>query len=657
MTLLLPGALVVLFAFNAGGFFPGAPAMVSVGLAVILAVRLLLRRTLAPVTPMVALCIGALALYAGWTLASASWSHSSWRAVVEYDRSLLYLLVLLLFASVGTGTRDLKWMVRGLGLGIFVVCAAALTSRLLPDLVSTPSSYIDNRLSYPVTYWNTLGLLAAIGTILALYLTTSRDEPRSLRVIGAALAPIFLTTLFFTFSRGANLGGAVGLVTYIGFARPKSLVGGLSATVPASIPVLIAAYNSEALVGDHPTGRIAVAQGHHVAFVLVISVILAGAVRALILVGEPRFDRLRQRLRVPPQHRRQTRTAIGVTVVIALLTTAAAVDAPSYLSHQFDRFVSGQSPGTPGDPKTRLTDPAGKSRLELWDVALKDGFEPEKLAGQGAGTFQLVWAKNRDVLFDGNRTARDAHSLYVETLSDLGIVGLVLVLVFVGAALGGLIRLIPGPDRCTYAALTAIMTTWVIHAGIDWDWEMPVATAWVFAIGGAALAKPSARPKFTLQLGPSRTKRVVLAAAVLALAVTPARIAVSQWQLDVSFDAFAQDDCPRAIDSALDSASTLDMRPDPFEIIGYCDSRLDRSDLAIPAMMSAIQRDPMNWRLRYGLAVVQGAAGLDPRAAAQDALRLNPLGPLPRDLARRTRTSSPTDWKRAADRAVFPGAL
>ena len=45
-----------------------------------------------------------------------------------------------------------------------------------------------------------------------------------------------------------------------------------------------------------------------------------------------------------------------------------------------------------------------------------------------------------------------------------------------------------GPDRPIYAALFAVLLAWAIHAGMDWDWEMPVVTLVFFLLGGFALA-------------------------------------------------------------------------------------------------------------------------------------------------------------------------
>src|ERR1035441_513950 len=103
--MLLPGALIVFTGFNAGGYFPATPALAALLLAQILLVMIMQSRHpfegLAPVT---LVAIAALGCYALMTLLSASWSHSTSRALIEFDRAWLYLLILVLFGTVRAST-------------------------------------------------------------------------------------------------------------------------------------------------------------------------------------------------------------------------------------------------------------------------------------------------------------------------------------------------------------------------------------------------------------------------------------------------------------------------------------------------------------------------------------------------------------------------
>ncbi|MDQ3645107.1 MAG: hypothetical protein M3356_06345, partial [Actinomycetota bacterium] len=194
---------------------------------------------------------------------------------------------------------------------------------------------------------------------------------------------------------------------------------------------------------------------------------------------------------------------------------------------------------------------------------------------------------------------------------------------------------------------------WAVHAGIDWDWEMPAVTAWFFAAGGLALARG---PRLEAAGGRRlpNLPRIGLALGALLLAVVPAQIMFSEARLDESRAAFVRGDCARAVDSALGSIDALGVRADPYVILGYCDVRLGLPDLAVRAMDGAVARDPGNWETHYGRALVLGAAGRDPRAAARRALMLNPLAPLAREAVRAFDTDDSQTWRRRALEAPLP---
>jgi hypothetical protein len=639
--LFLPGALVVFLSFNAGGYFPGTPALVAVFLLLCLAARMLAaERPFEGFTPALGICAAALCLYALWTLISGSWSDSTWRALVEFDRALLYLAVLVFFGSFRrTGSR-VRWMTRGIALGILLVCTVALISRVLPEVWPTTPNLGANRLSYPLTYWNGLGLLGSIGTILGIHFASSRSEPPAVRVAAAAAMPILVTTVFFTLSRGSILAGAIGLVVYLPLARPRALVGGLLATVPPSVVALVVSYNADHLTGQNPTSSAAVSEGHDVATVLVACVVVAAVLRLVLLALDAQMDRLRP----PPEIRRPLLASIATAAVIVAVGLVAALHVPSYVSDQYDGFVNGTTVSS--SSKSRLSDPGNNGRVDQWKVAVNHGFDPSKLDGQGGGTFELVWDRDRPTKL-ANLTVHDGHSLYVETLSDLGAVGFVLVLAFVLTILYGFAARLGGPNRTLYAALFAAGVAWALHAGVDWDWEMPAVTLWFFAMGGAALGAPTRRLHITSS--PPLLARAGICVAVLLLAVVPARVAISQGKMNQAVQTFLRDgDCPRVIQQADDATSVVGSRPDAYRLKGYCQARLGRTSEAVSSMQKAVDRDPDNWEYRYSLSVAQAAAGMDPRPAAGEALRLDPLESATNDLARRFAGTDRGAWRSQA---------
>ncbi|MBX5470006.1 MAG: O-antigen ligase family protein [Thermoleophilaceae bacterium] len=638
LLLLLPGALTVYLAFNAGGFFPTAPGIAACALAI----ALVLRVTVAPrpfegFGPWAATAAAATGLLCVWVLVSSAWSDAPGRAVLELSRGLLYLFAFVLFASLARVHSRLSWGVRGLAAGIYVVCGAGLITRIAPDVWPVSPNVANNRLSYPITYWNALGLLAAVGIVLCLHLACSEREPRAARVLGAAALPALGTTLLFTFSRGGIAATAVAVVAYLALGRPRALATGVLASAPVTAIALKAAYDADRLSTYTPTGPEAVHQGHHVALAVGLCTAAGLLLRAVMLMLD---DRLAW-VRLSSGARRQVRTGAAVAAAVAAVALTVGLDLPGRVDRQYHRFVNGTELPDTADLRTRLGDPGNNGRLPLWRVSL-DEFRASPLHGHGAGTFANLWARDRGIAFD----AHDGHSLYLETMGELGVVGLVLVLAVVLTLLAGLLTRRRGPDRALYSALFAAVLAWALHAGIDWDWEMPVVTLWVFALGGAALA--SAPDDRRAPSVPGRLVRVVVAIGVLVLAVTPALAAVSQSRLDAAVRAFKRGDCRTAVDQALGASAALGARAEPFEILSYCDARAGLGALARQQMERAIARDRGNWEYHYGLAIVQGATGVDPRLEAREALALNRFEPLAREAVRMFGTADPRKWKRRA---------
>ena len=126
-------------------------------------------------------------------------------------------------------------------------------------------------------------------------------------------------------------------------------------------------------------------------------------------------------------------------------------------------------------------------RTPYWRAALHDA-HAHPLSGSGAGSFHAYWSSHRTI----DVSVQDAHSLYLETLAELGPVGLLLVLlVLVPPYVAGVIaRSDPAVPVAAggYAAF-------LVHAGIDWDWEMPATTVAGLACAAAMLvaARPSDR--------------------------------------------------------------------------------------------------------------------------------------------------------------------
>lgn len=634
---LLLGLSIVYLAFNAGGYFAGEPAAAATVLLLVLAAWVVLgSHPSAAISRGLLVAAAALALFALWTLVSARWSDAPGRALLEFDRALLYLVALVLFGLLGGGAGRVRWMIRGVALAAVAVCAVSLTTRLLPGVWPIAYESLTTRLSYPITYWNALGLLAALGATVCAGMTSSEHEPRVVRVLACAAIPLLGSTLLLTLSRGGILVAIIGLVVFAVVGRPRALLSAVVASGPATIIAVAYTYRADLLVSADPLTPAARDQGETVAIVIALCAIGAALLRTLLL----RVDDALTAVQLTDRGRRRLLVAGVVTVAVVVVATAVAVDAP----RQYDRFANSETitAAANADPRARLSDASNNGRLAQWRIAIEQ-FERQPARGSGAGTYAIAWDRQRPT----PGLVRDGHSLYLEVLSELGLVGVALILGAVLAILVGVARRIRAPNRATYATVFAACLVWAIAAGIDWHWEMAVVTLPFFALGGAALARdgnPASQQSAPLW------RRGLLAGAccVLALAA-PLRVAVSQDRLKASLNAFLIGRCDAAGAAARDSLRAVGARPQPHEVMAYCALVDGDTSRAVTRMAAALRRDPQNWRLHYGLARTQAMAGRDPRAAAREALRLNPLDPLTRTAVKRfTGLRRAAQWRQAA---------
>ncbi len=637
---LAPAALAALLIWQAGGYFARTHGVVTVLLAIAFALRTTLaRRPFASFNGPVAVVAGALAGLAAWMLLSATWSDAPGRAVDEFTRTLLYGFAFLLAASLPYDRRRVELAVRALAAVIFVACLVGWSTRVAPDVFAGPERTYD-RLAYPLSYWNAQGLLSALGVLLGVHLACTARGALWVKALGAASVPLLASTLFFTFSRGAMLGLFVGLAAYLCIYRSRSLIGGMLTIVPTTGAALAFSYEASELAGFDYKSPLGIAQGRDVAIGLLFCVLFAALLRvAAARWVEPPVDRVE----VPARARRP----LIAVLVAAAVAIPVALGLPATVERQFDRFVEGnRTPET--DQRSRIFNPGNNGRLDHWRVAL-DAWRDHPVTGTGAGTFQLQWNQRRK----DDLVVRDGHSLYVETLSDLGLVGFGLVVLALLGMIGAGVRRAARrrrtawADRSLDAVVVALVVAWAVHAGLDWMWEMPALTAWLFALAGMALA---ARVPSRGEAGPGRATRVAVGLSCLVLAVVPWQAAQADSAFTDAVRAFdnPRRDCRAAIDASLRAVESLNVRPEPWEIVAYCDIGEGQPTLAVQAARNAIERDPDNWVYHYASGLVQSVAGEDPRPAMRRAVELNPRGELGRTAVRRLERVRPRPDRWAA---------
>jgi O-Antigen ligase len=652
--ILLPAALVVCgpsiftvyLAFRSGGFFAGAPAIV----AVVLAVALMLRLTLAEspfegFSPVIVWAAVGLGCYAVWTLLSALWSHAPAQALIAFDRALMYWLALVLFGSFAWNRERILWAVRILAAAMFVVTVIALVTRVAPGIYSVPPGFDDERLSYPLSYWNALGIFITVPILLCAALASRREEPIWSKALSAAAVPILVAGLYFTFSRGAIGALAIGLIVFVAVAGRRDMVSAAIAIVPPAVVALLLCLGTDVLSTGHYASAAGVSEGHTLAWELVACAVVAGLLRFAL---RP-LDRRLVALEIPRERLRAAWAGIGVVALIVVVVGAIAVDAPGKISEGYENFTGSQGVESSGGLQERLTSLNNDDRISQWELAVEE-FGDHPLQGTGAGTYARVWAQ------EGTQAFRivNVHSLYLEALSELGLPGLVFLVIGLVAILVGLTRRIRGPDRVVYAALFAAGLTWALQAGVDWDWEMPATAFFLFGLGGMAIAAAPGEGSTWGPITMKRPVRVALGIGCLVLAVSPALVAISQGYLNSAVRNLQAGNCRSASSEALDAIHVLSVRPEPYQVLGFCDSRAGQHELAVSMLETAVNRDKGEWESYYGLALVQAVAGVDPRPAARKAYELAPNEPLAIEGLQMFKTGGPQEWKRRALSARLP---
>jgi hypothetical protein len=641
-----PAAVTAYLAYRSGGFFAGAPAIVAVALGIALTLRLLLADTpFEGFGPALVCAIVALGCFAIWTLVSSLWSHAPAQAMIEFDRVLMYWLALVLFGSIGWTRERFVWALRILAATMTFVAVMALITRVAPGIHSVPVSLENYRLSYPLTYWNALGLFVAVAVLLCAGLATRSKEHPVAQSLAAAAIPVLVATLYFTFSRGSIGVLAVGAVAFVLLAARRDLIPAALAVVPPTLVAALLCVGTDVLSTGKYGSPAGVAEGKTLAWELLGLAVAAGVLRFAL---RP-LDRRLAAIEISAATKKRNWIAFATTAVIVIVVAGVAVDAPHKISHGFHSFTATQAPVDPEALQDRLTDLNSNGRLAQWELAVEK-FGEHPLDGTGAGTFARIWAQEGS----GEFKVINAHSLYLEMLSELGLPGILFLAVAIIAIFAGLIGRVRGPDRVLYAALIAASLAWAAHAAVDWDWEMPATGFFFFSLGGMAIAARQGEGTSWVPRAPGRMARVGLGLGCLVLVVSPALVAISQGMLNSAVRNLQAGNCGKASHEALDAIHVLSVRPEPYQVLGFCDSRTGEHQLAIQMLETAVDRDPGEWESYYGLALVKGAAGEDPRPDARKAYELAPHVQLAAEAVERFHTDDPQKWRRRALAARLP---
>jgi len=556
-----------------------------------------------------------LAALAALTALSITWAAQPADAWLEANRTLAYGAVFAAAVALAHWVPN-RWgaVIGAITLAAVAVSAYAVLTKVFPGALNPDEVYA--RLSEPFGYWNAIGLMAALGVPGCLWLGARRTGHQALNALAYPALGLLMLTILLAYSRGALL--AAGLGAAFWFATvPLRLRGATVLLTSAAGAGLIAlwVFSQSSMTATRVPIALQNQAGLQFGLLLVVMLgLLAVAGLAASFAAAAR----------PPSPRARHRAGVVLLVALALvpvgLATRLALSDKGLTGSISSGWETLTDPNAPiaGNGPSRLT-AAGSVRARYWNEALKI-FADNTLAGTGAGGYATVRKRYRTV----DPAVRHAHGYVVQTLADLGVVGvgvsLALLAVWLASAMRatGLRRRDRGrpysDERIGLLTLCAVVIVFGVHSFLDWTWFVPataavalLAAGWVVGRGplGATEAKDSRRSGGRiverLRAGLGERPRAVLAAATALLAFVAAW---TVWQ---------------------------PLRAESIEQQSITTLEAGDADRARAQAQTARDRNPLSVDPLFSLATIELVAGRknEARRALEQAVRLQPANPEP----------------------------
>jgi hypothetical protein len=438
--------------------------------------------------------VGLLLAFTALTALSVVWSvqpDGSWQ---DADRLLAYSGFFAASVALARAAPH-RWpaVLGGVTLTCVVVCAYALLTKVFPAQFDAHDIYA--RLRAPYDYWNAIGLTAATGVVCCMWLGARRAGHALLSALAYPAMGLLLVTLLLAYSRGALAALAVGVALWFCIV-PLRLRGAavlLSGAVGAGA-VVAWDFSRHALNTDNVALGARSTAGHE------LGALLAAMLVALTVLGIGAG--FYTGIRAPSRRtRRRAGAALLALVALAVLAIAGGL-AVSHrgltgsISHDFGSLTNPHAKPPPNSP-SRLT-AIGSVRARYWNEALQI-FGDHPVLGVGAAGYDTARLRYRTETLN----VKHAHGFVVQTLADLGLFGLALILALLAVWMAAAGRSThpfnrrwtswralraqrtgarPGwrrfpapypPERIGTLSMLCVVVVFGIHSLVDWTWYVP----------------------------------------------------------------------------------------------------------------------------------------------------------------------------------------
>ena len=527
-----------------------------------------------------AVLLGLLLATAAWAGLSLAWSVAPDRSWAELDRTLVFAAFLVVGLLLGAcGPTACRWAAAALVASLGAAVVWALAGKAIPALF--PDGGRTARLRDPIGYWNALALAADMLLVLALQLGAAARS-RVTVAGGAMLAYAATVAVLLAASRAGVAAAVLGVALWLWLCRDRveAALLALAAVLPAAA-VAAWTFTRPALVDDGYPRADRVADGAWFGLLL-----LAGAALVALAALELR------RRPLPAAARRTVGRALAGVAVVAILV--AAVAAIANAGRIADEFRGGEVTNEPN----RFRSFSSNNRLDWWGEAW-DIFKADPIGGAGANSFEVARKRYRETA----SPVTQPHSVPLQFLSGTGLVGLALFGALVAAVAVAAVaarRRLEGGERDAAAPLAVVLTLWLTHALVDYDWDFVAVTGPVlFAAGVLAAAGRPARA----------SARPLAAAAAAALAVAAAVSVFTPWLAERSVRevgvALDRGDLAGAADAAERARSLDPLALAPLFARARVEEKRRDYEAALATYREAVRLQPENPETWYELGLYE----------------------------------------------------